>query len=170
MFRSREYLPATHGVHVLTSLAPTEAEYLPATQGVHVLTSTAPTEAEYLPASHGVQWVAEVLYVPASHALHSFVPAYPAIHAQAVIPMLAAGDVEFGGHGEHISFADCTKNTLARVVQTLVHHSKAAILDAGDNPFQDTCAFTMSEPTVILIINLGDVVLFHNKTPLPGCL
>jgi hypothetical protein len=47
-----------------------------------------------------------VLYLPESHALQvapfSALP-YPALHVQAAIVVLTAGDTEFAGHNEHAS-------------------------------------------------------------------
>ena len=51
-------------------------------------------EAEYLAAPHCVHLVAEVLYVPAAHAVHTVVPVYPLLHTQEVLP--ASGDESVG--------------------------------------------------------------------------
>ena len=62
-------------------------------------------DSEYLAALHSVQTVAEVLYVPAAHAVHAVVPVYPLLHTQAASLVLPAFDDESFGQAWHVASA-----------------------------------------------------------------
>lgn len=64
---SAENRPASHGMHVALSVAPTIAEYVPATQSVHVDVA----EVAYVPAAHGVHVEdPSTADVPGPHCMH----------------------------------------------------------------------------------------------------
>ena len=90
-----------------TQLVYAASLYVPAEQFSQV-SKVAPTTMEYLPAaqeSHTMSAVA-VLYLPATHAVHSsvLVPAvHPALHLQDAIELLVAGDERLAGHAKHVS-------------------------------------------------------------------
>jgi hypothetical protein len=78
-----------HDTHVDEAVAPTVTEYEPTPQSVHAT----------LPLT--------VLYLPATHAVHTppSAPVNPALQVQEVISVLETGAFEFRGHVKHVDEA-----------------------------------------------------------------
>ena len=120
------YLPAAHAVQVPPSgpvkptlhvqaaraeLASGELELVG--QAPHVVATVAPAVVEYVPAEHSVQTAlpVAVLYLPATQAVHvpPSGPVYPALQAglkQAVLDVLAWGEVKPAGHARQFDNTD----------------------------------------------------------------
>ncbi len=113
------YFPATQEVHrppsgpvkpmlhtqaLTTELAFGELEF--AGHARHVVAIVAPTDIEYVPAKQSVHVAVPemILYLPETHAAHGppSGPVKPTLQAQALIPELAFGELEFAGHARHV--------------------------------------------------------------------
>ncbi len=83
---------------------------MPAGHALHVALADDPTAVEDVPDTHSVHTAApvNVLYLPASHAVHVLPPGPvdPALQMQLVEAELAADDQAFNGQALHVALAD----------------------------------------------------------------
>ena len=91
------------------------------------------------------------LYVPAPHWEHvpPSVPVNPALHLQAVITVLAIGDVEFAGHLKHILPIEALNNSVL-ITHMVAHICHTLIPAAVLCPSHNICNNKSLDPTVSL--------------------